>query len=136
MATPFHLEILSPDRAFYVGDCLSLVIPISDGMLGIMAHHTPITAAIVDGEVTFVKPDGTRVPCAVSQGMVDVSEKRVQLLCESALRPDEINEEAERRQAKEAWLKMREKQGHRDYVLSQLTFAKAVSHLRVKQHNT
>ncbi len=54
----FHLEILSPDRAFYVGDCLSLVIPISDGMLGIMAHHTPITAAIVDGEVTFTTPGG------------------------------------------------------------------------------
>ena len=43
--------------------------------------------------------------------MVDVSEKRVQLLCESALRPDEINEEAERRQAKEAWLEIAGKAG-------------------------
>ena len=60
----------------------------------------------------------------------------MQLLCDSALRPDEINEEAERRRAEEALLQLREKQGHRDYVLSQLAFAKAVNHLRVKQHNT
>lgn len=136
MATPFHLEILSPDRAFYVGDCLSLVIPISDGMLGIMAHHTPITAAIVDGEVTFTTPRGEKQVCAVTQGMLHVADNQVQLLCDSALRPDEINEEAERRRAEEALLQLREKQGHRDYVLSQLAFAKAVNHLRVKQHNT
>lgn len=136
MATSFHLEILSPDRAFYVGDCLSLVIPISDGMLGIMAHHTPITAAIVDGEVTFTTPGGEKQVCAVTQGMLHVADNQVQLLCDSALRPDEINEEAERRRAEEALLQLREKQGHRDYVLSQLAFAKAVNHLRVKQHNT
>ena len=62
MSKAFHLEILSPERTFYNGDCVSLMVPISDGMLGIMAGHTPLTAAIVDGEVTFVKPDGTRVP--------------------------------------------------------------------------
>ena len=43
---PFHLEILSPERRFYTGPCLSLVVPISDGMLGIMAGRAPLTAAI------------------------------------------------------------------------------------------
>ena len=57
----FRLEILSPDRAFYRGDSVSLIIPISDGMMGIMAGHTPLTAAIVDGAVIFEKPDGERV---------------------------------------------------------------------------
>ncbi len=133
----FRLEILSPDRAFYRGECVSLIIPISDGMMGIMADHTPLTAAIVDGAVIFEKPDGERVVCAVTQGMVDVSSHgNVKVLCESALHPDEISEEQERRQAEEAMHQLREKQAHRDYVLSQLTFAKAVSHLRVKQHNT
>ena len=50
MSKAFHLEILSPERTFYNGDCVTLMVPISDGMLGIMAGHTPLTAAIVDGE--------------------------------------------------------------------------------------
>lgn len=136
MAKPFQLEILTPERAFYIGESSSLIVPVSDGMLGIMANHTPMTAAIVDGEVVFTLPDGKKVPCAVTRGMIDVSGNRVRLLCESALHPDEINAEAERKQAEAAALKLREKLGHRDYVLSKLTFARATNHLRVKQHNS
>ena len=91
---------------------------------------------ITDGEVVFTLPDGSKIPCAVTQGMIDVSAARVRVLCDSALHPDEINAEAERKQAEAAALKLREKLGHRDYVLSKLTFAKATNHLRVKQHNS
>lgn len=131
----FHLEILSPGRAFYVGDCRSLILPISDGMMGIMANHEPMTAAIPEGEVTFELPDGERRVCAVTLGMADVSGNRVKLLCESVLRPDEIDEEHERRRAEEAMAEMRKKQSHKDFMLSQIAFAKAVNNLRVKQHN-
>ena len=131
MAKPFQLEILTPERAFYRGECISVIVPVSDGMLGIMANHTPMTAAITDGEVVFTLPDGSK-----TQGMIDVSAARVRVLCDSALHPDEINAEAERKQAEAAALKLREKLGHRDYVLSKLTFAKATNHLRVKQHNS
>ena len=73
MAKPFQLEILTPERAFYRGECISVIVPVSDGMLGIMANHTPMTAAITDGEVVFTLPDGSKIPCAVTQGMIDVS---------------------------------------------------------------
>ena len=59
MAKPFQLEILTPERAFYRGECISVIVPVSDGMLGIMANHTPMTAAITDGEVVFTLPDGS-----------------------------------------------------------------------------
>ena len=72
MAKPFQLEILTPERAFYRGECISVIVPVSDGMLGIMANHTPMTAAITDGEVVFTLPDGSKIPCAVTQGMIDV----------------------------------------------------------------
>ena len=34
----FHLEILNPERVFYRGDCVSLIVPNSEGMLGEMAQ--------------------------------------------------------------------------------------------------
>ena len=128
----FTLKILSPDRTFYSGECQSAVIPLHDGMIGIMANHSPFTAAVVPGEVRFTTPDGQTVVCAVSQGMVDVEDNVVKLLCESALRPDEIDEETERREAEAASEDMRGKQ---DYMLSQLVFARAVNNLRVKKHD-
>lgn len=133
--TPFHLDILSPERPFYSGDCVSIVVPISDGMLGIMAHHTPLTAAVMDGEVIFTLPDGTRRSCAVSRGILDVSGDGARLLSESALAPEEIDEEAERLAMQDAMLELSEKKGKEDYILSQLAFARAFNNLKVRQHN-
>ncbi|MBR6917372.1 MAG: ATP synthase F1 subunit epsilon [Clostridia bacterium] len=132
----FKLKVLSPERAFYIGECTSLTVPIYDGSLGIMADHSPFTAAITPGEAVFVKPDGERVVCAVSQGMIDVDRKDVKVLCESVLRPDEIDEEAERREAQIAEEDMKGKQSAKEYMLSQIAFAKAVNNLRVKKHDS
>ena len=133
--TVFHLEILSPERTFYNGDCVSLVVPINNGMFGIQAHHAPVTAAIADGEVRFTLPDGTVRLCAVSGGMVDVSDNDARLLCESALAPEEIDEALEKRALDEARLALSEHMAYKDYMLSQLAFARAFNKLRVKQRS-
>ena len=132
--TAFHLEILSPERTFYNGECVSLVVPISDGMLGIQAHHAPLTAAIADGgEVEFTLPDGTRRICAVGGGMVDVSANDAVLLCETVYAPEEIDEARTRQALEEARLALSERMAYKDYVLSQLAFARAFNQLRVKR---
>ena len=131
----FELEILTPERPFYEGPCVSLQVPISDGMLGIMAGHMPLTAAVMDGEVRMTLPDGSRRNCAVTRGLLDVSVENVRLICETALAPEEIDEERERRALEEAQLILREKQARRDYVQAQLTFARAMNNLKVKQHD-
>jgi F-type H+-transporting ATPase subunit epsilon len=132
----FHLEILSPERNFYTGECVSLVVPISDGMLGIMAGRAPLTAAISDGEVIFTLPDGTRRVCAVADGMVDVSGGAARILCESALAPEEIDAEQERQAMEEARLALSERMAYRDYMLTQLAFARAFNNLRVKRRSS
>ncbi len=129
----FYLEILSPERTFYEGECRLLTLPISDGMVGIMAHHTPLTAAIMDGEIHFETPDGERVVCAVTRGMADVADNRVQVLCASALRPDEIDEAAEQRQLEMAQQELKKQQSEKDYRLWQLSVNQAMSRLKVKR---
>ncbi|MBQ7715398.1 MAG: ATP synthase F1 subunit epsilon [Clostridia bacterium] len=131
----FRLEVLSPDREFYSGDCLSLTVPLHDGSYGIMAGHTPLVAAVVPGEASFVTPDGVRTTVSVSQGMVDVDRRDVKLLCDTVLLPEEIDEEAERREAEAAAEDMKGKQSYKEYMLSQIAFARAVNNLRVKKHD-
>lgn len=130
----FELQILSPERPFYSGGCVSLTVPVSDGVIGIMAGHTPLTAAVEGGEVQFTLPDGTRRICAVTRGLLDISYENVRLICESVLAPDEIDEAEARREMEEAREQLREQKARRDFILAQLAFAKAVNSLRVKQH--
>lgn len=131
----FFFQILSPERLFFDGECVSLIVPITDGMLGIQAGHTPMTAAIRDGEVVMTLPDGSKRSCAVTRGFLDVSLENVRLICESALAPGEIDEAAERRALEEAQEKLREARGRRDYLLTQIAIAKALNNLKVKNHN-
>jgi len=134
--TPFHLEILTPVRPFYNGECTSLVIPTSDGMMGILANRAPLTAAIRDGRVVFTLPDGEVRICAVTRGMVSVSSGGTRILCESAVSPEEIDEAAERAALEAAEAELRKRQSYEDYMVSQLTFAKAFNRLKVKQHSS
>ncbi|MBR2460978.1 MAG: ATP synthase F1 subunit epsilon [Clostridia bacterium] len=128
----FYLEILSPTRTFYAGECVSLSMPISDGMIGIMAHHSPLCAAIEDGEINFTLPDGEKVICAVTRGMADFTDNRAEILCESAVALNEIDEEKEARRLEEAKHELNKKQSEKEYALWRLSFNKAVNRLKVK----
>lgn len=128
----FKLEIISPERIFYSGECLKLVMPIDDGMMGILANHMPFSVALFDGEVSFTKPDGETVVCSVMRGMVDMENNHLQILCESALAPDEIDEQAEKRIMQEAMQELSKKHSQHDFAIWQMTFQHAMNNLKVK----
>ena len=129
----FHLEILSPERVFYRGECLSLIVPIDDGMLGIMANCEPITASLSIGEAYYTRPDGEKIRFSISGGMIDVQGLNVTLLCESALLPEEIDAERERQDAENARAELKKAQSRRDYLLSRHILMDAVNNLKVKE---
>lgn len=131
----FHLEILTPEKQFFVGECISIVIPISDGMLGIMAGHTPLTAAIDNGYVSFTQADGNKTECSVSRGILTFDKKGACLLCDYAVLPDNIDEEKERLEIEESMMALKEKQSHAEYVATQLTLAKAFNNLKIKERS-
>ena len=132
----FHLEILTPTRVFFIGDCRSLVIPISDGMMGIRAGHAPITSSVTFGEAYYILPDGNKIVFSISGGILDVRKDAVHLLCESALLPEEIDEEATRIAEENARLELEKEQSHTDYLMSKLLLNNAINNLKVKQKNT
>ena len=130
----FQVHILAADRTFYDGPCISLTVPTSDGELGILAHHSPIIAAVQPGTLRYQAPGGDVQLAAVSPGMVKVENNEVLVLVDSAERPEEIDEVRARReadQAREALLQQRSRQEHQ---VAQATLARALNRLRVKSH--
>ena len=124
----FQVHILAADRTFYEGPCVSLTIPTSDGEQGILAHHSPMIAAVQTGTLRWQTPDGEVELAAVSPGMVKVENNEVLVLVDSAERPEEIDEARARR---EALLHQKSRQEHQ---VAQATLARALNRLRVKSH--
>ena len=102
MVEEFQIHILSAERDFYQGPCLSLVLPTLDGDLGIMAHHTPLVSAVIPGKLSCILSDNSRLTAVVSHGLIRVENNDVLVLVDSAERPEEIDAARARRAAEQA----------------------------------
>ena len=132
----FQVHILAADRTFYDGPCVSLTVPTSDGELGILAHHSPIIAAVQPGTLRYQAPGEDVKLAAVSPGMVKVENNEVLVLVDSAERPEEIDAARAQREADEAMEAILQKKSIQEYQVAQGTRARALNRLRVKSSYT
>ena len=51
----FHLEIVTPDKQFFVGEADALILPALDGSLGVEAGHEPIATAVIPGDLRVLQ---------------------------------------------------------------------------------
>ena len=82
MAKSFHAHICSMTEDFYEGECVSLTLPLSDGELGLLAHHSPVSAALVPGALRCRLPDGSVISAAVGHGLARFAENDALVLLE------------------------------------------------------
>ena len=131
--TPFHARILASDTSFFDGTCESMVVPCTDGAMGILAHHSNMIAAVVPGELRFQPTDGPLRTAAVSSGLVKIEEGEVLLLVDTAERPEDIDANRAKRAADAAKEELLQKHSAQEYGRAQANLARAVSRLRVKE---
>ena len=124
MAAPFHLDILAASVPFYRGDCVSLVLPTTDGEYGILANHSNAVGAVTAGELRFETAEG-------EQRLFKVENGRVLLLVDAAERPEDIDVNRALRAREEAEEELRQKRSMAEYHLAQSQLARAMNRLRV-----
>ena len=128
----FNVHILAASHTFYEGACTSLVVPTPHGQYGILAGHCNTISAVVPGKMEYRVPGQGKQIAAVSSGLVKVENNEVLVLVDSAERPEDIDALKAKRAADAAKEAMLQKQSIREYRTAQMTLARAVARLRVK----
>ena len=54
MADTFTLQIIAPDREFYVGEATMVELRTTEGEIGVLKGHIPVTAVIAPGLVVIL----------------------------------------------------------------------------------
>lgn len=72
-----HLEIITPDKKLFEGEAKSVIVPGSEGSLGILNNHAPMIASLKKGKV---KADGQTFE--IKGGVVEVLKNKVIVLAE------------------------------------------------------
>ena len=130
----FHARILASNASFFDGACEFMVIPCTDGAMGILPHHSNMIAAVVPGELRFQPEGGQLRTAAVSSGLVKIEEGEVLLLVDTAERPEDIDTNRARRAADAAKEALLQKKSLQEYRSAQANLARALSRLQVKAH--
>lgn len=132
MSAAFTVHILAADHVFYEGPCESIIIPTTNGQLGILAHHSNLIAAIVPGKLSFRIPGCQTWIAAVSEGLVKVENNDVLVLVDSAEKPEEIDANRAKREAEEAREQMLQKRSIMENKIAKGNLARALNRLKVK----
>lgn len=101
---PIQLEIVTPERLAYSDTVDAVVVPGSEGELGILPHHAPLVSMLGVGELR-IRKGGQEESFAIVGGFLQVRPDRVVVMAETADLASEIDiakvEEA-RREAEHA----------------------------------
>src|SRR5207237_6982905 len=106
---PLALEIVTPEERVVSVTVDEVRLTSVEGQFGIRPGHTPLVAALAAGELVYVQ-GGTTERYAAGEGFAEVSNDRVRVLVEEALRAEELDprqaaQELEERQKALAALK-------------------------------
>jgi F-type H+-transporting ATPase subunit epsilon len=77
-----QLEIISPDKKIFEGEVKSLVVPGSEGLLGILNNHAPMIASLKKGVVKITDGQSQQSSFEIKGGVVEVLKNKVILLAE------------------------------------------------------
>ncbi len=86
----FRLRIIAPERIFYEGDVDMVELNTTEGEIGILPEHIPLTTIIAPGVLKIT--DGEEIKeAALLEGFMEVTKDMVIILAESCEWPDEID---------------------------------------------
>lgn len=88
----FKLRIITPDRVFYEGNAKMVEFNTTEGEIGVLPGHIPMTVVIKPGILTITEEEETKT-AALHAGFVEILQDSVTVLAEIVEWPTEIDTE-------------------------------------------
>ena len=92
MADNLHFELVTPERLLRTDDVYMVVVPASEGDMGVLAGHAPVMTTIRPGAIAIYASDGAAPERVfIDGGMAQIDEKGLTILAEGATPVAEID---------------------------------------------
>ena len=133
MAMTMHLDIASTEARIFSGRVESLVVTGTMGDMGILPGHAPLLTALVPGPVRLVTQAGGEQFFYVSGGFLEVQPGTVNILADTAIRADDMDEVQAEQAKKEAEEAVLNRDAAFEYSTAAVQLAEAAAQLRTVQ---
>lgn len=74
-----NVDIITPDKNLFTGEASSIVVPGTDGLLGILDNHAALISSLKEGQVKLTTNEGEK-SFDVKGGVIEVLNNKVVIL--------------------------------------------------------
>jgi F-type H+-transporting ATPase subunit epsilon len=127
----FTLSIVTPEKIYFEGEVSSIIVPGSQGYLGVLTDHAPLITAVNPGKLTVKDKSGKEFILAVSFGFFEISSNHATLLVDSAEHLPDINPDRARQSLERAKQRLAEHRPEIDSGRAQRSLERARNRLRI-----
>ncbi|MBE0665094.1 MAG: F0F1 ATP synthase subunit epsilon [Chrysiogenales bacterium] len=101
MTDAIELEIITSREVVLRTEIKDLYIPAFLGEAGVLSHHLPYLSLLNAGEISYLKPDGTRLFLFSGEGFLEVRDNRIALIIDTFEHGEDLREEDLQKQMQE-----------------------------------
>lgn len=131
MANTYKLTILTPEREFYQGEVIELIVASTQGDIAILANHMPLVTTLKPSDTEIVDKDGKKLEAFTSSGILEVKDNAVAMLCDACEWPEEIDIKRAEDAKKRAEERLKQKDGI-DIKRAELALARSLARISTK----
>ncbi|MFZ9964967.1 MAG: F0F1 ATP synthase subunit epsilon [Terrimicrobiaceae bacterium] len=128
-----RLEIVTPEAKTFSDNVDSVVIPGVEGELGVLPMHAPLMSLLEPGELRVMK-NGEETRLAVGEGFVEVTQEKIAVLTDMAVKESDIDESAAEAAIKRAEEAMRnERLSDEEQATTKAALMRSLALVKVKR---
>ncbi|SYZ72382.1 ATP synthase epsilon chain [Candidatus Zixiibacteriota bacterium] len=127
----FTLSVVTPEKIFFEGEVASIVVPGSQGYLGVLTDHAPLITAVQPGKLSAKDRSGKEFILAVSFGFFEISSNHATLLVDSAEKVADIDPDRARQSLERAKKRLAEHRPEIDVSRAQRSLERARNRLHI-----
>ncbi len=124
------LRIITPERVFYEGMAQMVEFNTTEGEIGVLPGHIPMTVIVAPGVLRIHEESGIR-EAALHAGFAEILPDGISVLAEIVEWPDEIDLERADAALKRAQDRLKEKSSETDFKRAEIALQRAMARIQV-----
>ena len=126
----FLLRIITPERIFYEGRAEMVEFNTTEGEIGVLPGHVPLTVILKPGILSIYEPEGEK-NAALHSGFAEILQEQVTILAEVVEWPNEIDHDRAVAAKARAEERLRDRTSETDIARAETALQRAVARIEV-----
>lgn len=126
----FSLRVITPERVFYEGPVDMVEFNTTEGEIGVLPGHIPMTVIVKPGVLTITEAEGEKT-AALHAGFAEILPEGITILAEIIEWPDEIDENRAEAALERAKQRIESKATDTDLARAETALLRAMARIQV-----